>query len=186
MEIISFASSTEFRNWLKKNHKQSSGIWLRIWKINADTVSLTYAEALDEALCFGWIDGQKKTYDRGSWLQRFTPRKADSRWSKKNTEHAERLIKAKKMTSSGLKEIKLAKDDGRWSSAYDSFSSAKVPDDFLKALLKNKKAKEFFETLNKTNLYSICYRLQTAKRVETRERRIKDIIKMLENGEKFH
>lgn len=186
MEMMSFASSSEFRNWLKKNHNQSSGIWLRIRKVSAGTPTVTYAEALDEALCFGWIDGQKKSHDSHSWLQKFTPRKSGSRWSKKNTEHAERLIKVKKMASSGLREVDAAKSDGRWKSAYDSFSSAKVPDDFLQELAKNKKAKAFFETLNKTNLYSICYRLQTAKKTETREKRIKAIIKMLENGEKFH
>ncbi len=186
MEMLSFPTSIEFRNWLKKNHKESSGIWLRIWKMNAGMPTVTYAEALDEALCFGWIDSQKKPYDDRSWLQKFTPRKPGSSWSKKNTEHAERLIKAKKMTLSGVKEIKAAKSDGRWKSAYDSFSESKVPDDFLKALAKNKKAKAFFETLNKTNLYSISYRLQTAKKTETREKRIKAIIEMLANGEKFH
>jgi uncharacterized protein YdeI (YjbR/CyaY-like superfamily) len=186
MEILSFESSIEFRNWLKKNRNDYSGIWLRIRKVSAGTPTVTYAEALDEALCFGWIDGQKKPYDSRSWLQKFTPRRSGSRWSKKNTEHAERLIKAKKMTSAGLREVNAAKSDGRWKSAYDSFSNAKVPDDFLKELAKNKKAKEFFATLNKTNLFSISYRLQTAKKAETRERRIKTIIKMLENGEKFH
>jgi uncharacterized protein YdeI (YjbR/CyaY-like superfamily) len=186
METRSFPTSAEFRKWLKKNHDESVGIWLRIWKISAETPSLTYAEALDEALCFGWIDGQKKAYDSKSWLQKFTPRKSRSQWSKKNTEHAARLIKTKKMTTSGLREIQAAKSDGRWKAANDSFSTAKVPEDFLKALAKNKKAKAFFETLNKTNLYSICYRLQTAKKAETRERRIKDIIKMLGRGEKFH
>lgn len=186
MERLSFPSSIEFRNWLKNNHDESSGIWLRIWKVSSGTPTVTYAEALDEALCFGWIDGQKKPCDSRSWLQKFTPRKPGSRWSKKNTEHAERLIKAKKMTLSGLREVKAAKSDGRWKSAYNSFSQAKVPDDFLKELAKNKKAKKFFETLNKTNLYSISYRLQTAKKDETRQRRIKAIIKMLESGEKFH
>ena len=171
---------------VKKNHKQSSGIWLRIWKVNTEHPTVTYAEALDEALCFGWIDGQKKAYDKGSWLQRFTPRRSGSGWSKKNTEHAERLIKSKKMTASGLQEIKAAKSDGRWKSAYESFSNTKMPDDFLKELAKNKKAMEFFKTLNKTNLYSISYRLQTAKKTETREKRMKVIIKMRENGEKFH
>lgn len=185
MEVLSFPSPTEFRKWLQKNHAEPSGIWLRIWKASAETATVTYAEALDEALCFGWIDGQKKPYDGQSWLQKFTPRRAGSRWSKKNTDHAERLIKAKKMTRSGLREINAAKSDGRWKSAYDSFSNAKVPDDFLKKLAKNKKAKEFFKTLNKTNLYSISYRLQTAKKSETREKRISAIIKMLENGEKF-
>jgi len=186
MKTLSFATSTQFRMWLKKNYKESSGIWLRIFKKDVGIPTLTYAEALDEALCFGWIDGQKKSYDKQSWLQKFTPRKPTSQWSKKNTEHVVRLIKAKKMMPSGLKEVNAAKDDGRWNTAYDSFSNAKVPDDFLKELAKNKKAKAFFKTLNKTNLYSISYRLQTAKKAETREKRMKAIIKMLENGEKFH
>lgn len=185
MEILSFPSPLEFRSWLKKNHKECAGIWLRIWKVSSETPTVTYAEALDEALCFGWIDGQKKPHDSHSWLQRFTPRKPSSRWSRKNTEHAERLIKAKKMTPSGLREVQAAKSDGRWESAYDSFSNAKVPEDFLKELAKNKKAKAFFETLNKTNLYSISYRLQTAKKAETREKRIKEIIQKLARGEKF-
>ena len=185
-KMLSFSSPVEFRIWLKRNHNESSGIWLRIWKMNSGTPTVTYAQALDEALCFGWIDGQKKLYDSRSWLQKFTPRKTGSRWSKKNTEHAERLVKSKKMTPSGLREINAAKSDGRWESAYDSFSAAKVPEDFLKELDKNKKAKAFFQTLNRTNLYSISYRIQTAKKAETRARKIKDIVKMLERSEKFH
>jgi uncharacterized protein YdeI (YjbR/CyaY-like superfamily) len=186
MEIRSFQSSVDFRKWLLKNHDKSSGIWLRIAKVDAGIMTVTYAEALDEALCFGWIDGQKKSGDSRFWLQRFTPRKPNSQWSKKNTEHAERLMKAKKMAPSGLREIGAAKSDGRWKAAYDSFGTAVVPQDFLKELAKNKKAKAFFETLNKTNLYSISYRLQTAKKAETRANRIKAIIKMLESGKKFH
>ena len=186
IEKQSLTTSNKIRPRLKKNHKEFSGIWLRIWKTNAGTPTVTYAEALDEALCFGWIDGQKKPYDSESWLQKFTPRKPGSRWSKKNTEHVERLIKAKKMTSAGLREVEAAKKDGRWKTAYDSFSNSKIPDDFLKELAKNKKAQEFFKTLNKTNLYSISYRLQTSKKPETREKRIQTIIKMLESGEKFH
>jgi uncharacterized protein YdeI (YjbR/CyaY-like superfamily) len=186
METLSFPSSVEFRIWLKKNHDKTSGIWLRIWKLDAGNQTVTYAEALDEALCFGWIDGQKKPCDSLSWLQKFTPRRLGSQWSKKNTEHAERLIQAGQMMPAGLREVDAAKNDGRWNAAYDSFANAEAPEDFLNALKKNKKAKVFFETLNKTNLYSICYRLQTAKKVETRERRIKVIIEMLERGEKFH
>jgi uncharacterized protein YdeI (YjbR/CyaY-like superfamily) len=186
MEMISFSTSAEFRLWLQKNHDTSSGIWLRIWKIDSEVPTVTYADALDEALCFGWIDGQKKSYDARSWLQKFTPRKSGSRWSKKNTEHVERLVKAKKMTPAGLREVKAAQADGRWKAAYDSFGAAEVPEDFMKELKKNKKAKAFFETLNKTNLYSICYRLQTAKKPETRKKRIETIITMLAKGEKFH
>jgi len=184
-DVCSFQSQSEFRNWLKRNHDESSGIWLRIFKASAEIPTVTYAEALDEALCFGWIDGQKKPYDSQSWIQKFTPRRVRSKWSKRNTEHVARLIKAKKMTPAGLREVKAAKADGRWSTAYDSFSNAKVPDDFLKRLAKNKKASAFFKTLNKTNLYSISYRLQTAKKPETREKRIQAFLKMLENGETF-
>jgi len=186
MEILSFPSSRDFRTWLAKNHRQSGGIWLRICKKGSGAATVTYAEALDQALCFGWIDGQKKPYDEQSWLQKFTPRRPKGGWSKNNTEHAERLINSGEMAPAGLKEVEAAKADGRWKTAYDSFGNATVPEDFLKALAKNKKAKAFFETLNKTNLYSIAYRLQTAKKPETREKRMQKIIEMLGRGEKFH
>jgi uncharacterized protein YdeI (YjbR/CyaY-like superfamily) len=186
METLSFASAAEFRAWLETNHKNSAGIWLRIWKANSGTPTVTYAEALGEALCFGWIDGQKKSFDSGSWLQKFTPRRSGSHWSKKNTEHAERLIRTGRMAAAGLEEVEAARRDGRWETAYDSFRTAEVPEDFLQALRRNTKANAFFETLNKTNRYSICYRLQTARKAETRQRRIEKIIKMLESGEKFH
>ena len=186
IEILSFKSPREFRAWLAKNHGQSSGVMLRIYKKGSGATSLTYAEALDQALCYGWIDGQKKPGDGGSWLQRFTPRRPNSGWSKNNTQRAQRLIESGEMTPAGLKEVKAAKGDGRWKAAYDSFSKATIPDDFVQALAKAKKAKAFFETLNRTNLYSIAYRLQTAKKRETRNRRIKTIIAMLSRGEKFH
>jgi uncharacterized protein YdeI (YjbR/CyaY-like superfamily) len=186
METISFVSWRDFRAWLAKNHDRSDGILLRIYKKDSGVASVTYAEALDQALCFGWIDGQKKPYDNESWLQKFTPRRARSGWSKKNTEHAERLIKSGEIASAGLKEVKAAKEDGRWGAAYDSFSTAAVPDDFLKELGRIKKANAFFQTLNKTNLYSIVYRLQTAKKPETREKRMRAIIDKLARGEKFH
>jgi len=186
MQILTFVSSPEFRAWLANNHSQSDGLWLRIYKKDSAVPTVTYVEALDQALCFGWIDGQKKPHDNQSWLQKFTPRRAKSGWSKINAQHAERLIKSGEMAPGGLKEIKAAKADGRWKAAYDSFSNANVPDDFLKELAKNKKATAFFETLNKTNLYSIAYRLQTAKKPETRVKRIQAIIEMLGRGEKFH
>jgi uncharacterized protein YdeI (YjbR/CyaY-like superfamily) len=186
MKTMSFTSSRDFRAWLAKNHSQSEGILLRIYKKDTGAATVTYAEALDQALCFGWIDGQKKPYDKRSWLQKFTPRRPGSGWSKNNTRHAERLIKSGEMTPAGLREVKAAKADGRWKAAYDSFSNAAVPDDFLKKLAQNNVAKDFFETLNKTNLYSIAYRLQTAKKPETRERRMQGIIEKLERGEKFH
>ncbi len=186
MKTMSFKSPRDFRTWLAKNHTQSDGIWLRIYKKDSGAATVTYAEALDQALCFGWIDGQKQTYDKQSWLQRFTPRRPKSGWSKTNTRHAERLIKSGEMASAGLKEVSAAKADGRWRAAYDSSSNAAVPDDFLTVLAKNKKAKTFFETLNKANLYSITYRLQTAKKPETREKRMRAIVEMFARGEKFH
>jgi len=186
MEIMSCTSSAEFRAWLRDNHSQSDGIWLRVYKKNSGVASVTYAEALDQVLCFGWIDGQKKPYDDQSWLTRFTPRRPKSGWSRINTQHAQRLIESGEMAPAGLKEVNAAKADGRWKAAYDSFGKAVVPDDFLKELGRNRKAKAFFATLNKTNLYSIVYRLQTAKKSETRERWKQRIIQMLERGEKFH
>lgn len=186
MEIVAFKSPRDFRAWLAKNHSRSSGIWLRIYKKDSARTSVTYAEALDQALCYGWIDGQKKSYDPHSWLQKFTPRHSKSGWSKINTQHVKRLTKSGEMTPAGLEAVNAAKADGRWTAAYDSFSDTTVPADFLKALTKNKKAKAFFETLNKTNIYSITYRLQTAKKPETRERRMKLILTMLTQHKKFH
>jgi uncharacterized protein YdeI (YjbR/CyaY-like superfamily) len=186
MKTLSFASAAELRAWLAKNNGQSNGILLRIYKKASGVASVSYAEALDQALCYGWIDGQKLPADEQSWLQTFTPRRPKSGWSKKNTEHAERLVKSGDMTAAGLEEIVAAKTDGRWQAAYDSFGSASIPDDFIKLIAANKKAKSFFETLNQTNLYSIAYRLQTAKRPETRQKRMQAIIEMLARGEKFH
>lgn len=171
---------------MEKNHAGSDGVGLRIFKKDSGEKSITYAEALDEALCFGWIDGQKKAFDELSWVQKFTPRRAKSGWSKRNTEHVERLIKAGQMTRAGLEVVEAAKADGRWQAAYDSQRNAAPPEDFLKALAKDKKAKAFFATLNKANIYSIVYRLQTAKTPETREKRMKMILDMLSCGEKFH
>lgn len=184
-DILSPKSVKEWQTWLKKNHARSNGIWLQIQKKSSTERSPTYAEALDVALCYGWIDGQKNRKDENSWLQRFTPRRPRSVWSKKNTEHAERLIRAGKMKAPGLAEIEAAKKDGRWKAAYDSPSNANIPADFLKALKQNKRAEAFFNSLNKTNLYSIAYRLQTAKTPETREKRMKLILEMMAKGEKF-
>jgi uncharacterized protein YdeI (YjbR/CyaY-like superfamily) len=186
MKTMSFASSRDFRVWLAKNHSRSDGIWLRIYKKGSRVATVTYADALDQALCFGWIDGQKKPYDEQSWLQKFTPRRAKSGWSKKNTQHAERLIASGEMAPAGAKEVNAAKADGRWTMAYDAFGSATMPADFLQQLARNRKAKAFFGTLNKTNLYSIVYRLQTAKKPETRVKRMQAIIEKLARGEKFH
>jgi len=186
LKALTFRSSAEFQSWLEINHAVLDGIWLRICKRDSGERSVTYAEALDQSLCYGWIDGQKQAHDECSWLQKFTPRRVKSGWSKINTEHAERLIKTKQMTRAGFEAVEAAKADGRWQAAYDSPRNAVLPDDFLKALNKDKKAKAFFETLSKTNIYSIVYRLQTAKKPETREKRKKMILEMLARGEKFH
>jgi uncharacterized protein YdeI (YjbR/CyaY-like superfamily) len=187
-EILSFRSSSEFRKWLAANRRQSDGIWLRIFKKDSGKPSITYAEALDEALCFGWIDGQKQRHDDSSWLQRFTRRRPKSGWSKINTQHAERLIQAGRMKRAGQTEIDAAKRDGRWTAAYDSPSKATFPENFLVAVRRNKKAKAlaFFESLHKANRYAIAYRLQTAKKPETKQRRIEIILAMLAKGEAFH
>jgi uncharacterized protein YdeI (YjbR/CyaY-like superfamily) len=186
IDIFSPRSAKEWETWLKLNHASSKGVWLCIQKKSSAEKSPTYAEALDVALCYGWIDGQKNPHNESSWLQRFTPRRPRSNWSKNNTKHAERLIKAGKMKAAGLAEIEAAKKDGRWKAAYDSASKATIPEDFLKALSRNKKAEEFFKSLNKANLYAIAYRLQTAKKPETREKRMKTILAMMARGEKFH
>jgi uncharacterized protein YdeI (YjbR/CyaY-like superfamily) len=147
---------------------------------------VTYVEALDEALCFGWIDGQVKSFDELSWLQKFTPRRLKSQWSQRNTLHVERLIKAGAMSAAGLKAVEAAKADGRWQAAYSSPRNAIPPEDFLKELARNKKAKAFFESLNKANVYAIVYRLQTARKPETRKKRMQLILAMMRQGKKFH
>lgn len=182
----SFRSSKELRAWMAKEHARARGLLLRIYKKDAGVPSVTYAEALDQALCFGWIDGQKLPFDADSWVQKFTPRGAKSGWSKKNVAHVNRLTREDQMTPAGLKEVEAAKADGRWATAYDSSANATVPAEFVEALARNAKAKQFYATLNKANLYSIAYRLQTAKRPETKTKRIKLIIDMLARGEKFH
>ena len=186
LPVLSFESPKTFERWLAANHTSPAGIWLRISKRNSPEKSVTYAEALDVALCYGWIDGQKNRFDDQSWLQRFTPRRAKSPWSKINTRHAERLISAGKMKPAGLKQIEAAREDGRWDRAYDSHRTFTLPKNFLKELAKDKKAKAFFGSLSRGNKYAIAYRLQTAKRPETKEKRLKMIIEMLKKGEKYH
>jgi uncharacterized protein YdeI (YjbR/CyaY-like superfamily) len=185
-EILSFKTPAAFRRWLARNKDRTEGIWLRSFKKDSGEKTISYREALDEALCYGWIDGQRRSHDAVSYVTKFTPRRSRSMWSKINTAHAERLIQAGRMTAAGLKQVEAAKADGRWQAAYDSPRNATVPDDFLRLLGENKKAKAFFETLNKTNRYSIAYRLQTAKKPETRERRLHQILAMMKRGEKFH
>ena len=186
IEILAFASSKEWEQWLACNHKLLQCVWLRFYKKDAGLPSVSYDEALDEALCYGWIDGQLKPYDKKSWLRKFTPRRPKSPWSKRNIEHVRRLIKSRSMKPAGLKEAAAAKVDGRWKNAYDPGSTMTMPVDFLKRLSRMKKAKEFFDTLNKANTYAIAWRLQTAKKHETREKRMKAILAMLAKREQFH
>ena len=182
---MEFQPAETFETWLIKNHGNSTGLRLKIFKKIRKKKTISYAEALDVALCYGWIDGQKQAHDEQAWLQKFCPRRTKSIWSKKNTEHVERLINEGRMRPAGLKAVEEAKADGSWGKAYDPPSKMTIPEDFLKELSKNKKAEASFRGLNKTNLFSIGFRLQTAKKQETREKRMKEIIEMLAKGEKF-
>ncbi len=185
LPIVSFENQKQWEKWLAQ-HYSSTGIWLRFYKKASKIATITYTEALEEALCYGWIDGQAKKFDEVSYLQRFTPRRKKSIWSKINTQHVERLIKEVRMKEPGLKAVEEAKADGRWEKAYDSPSTMTIPADFLKELMKNKEAYEFYQTLTKANTFAIAYRLQTAKKPETFEKRKKQILAMLQKGEKFH
>jgi len=184
--VLSFETKEDLRSWLEKNHSSADGVWLRLNKKNSGLTLIFYAEALDEALCFGWIDGQLKTWDEKSYIQKFTPRRAKSIWSKKNIDNFERLVKDGRMQVPGQRAADSAKADGRWTNAYDSPANMKVPEYFLKELKKDKKAYAFYKTLNRVNTYAIAWRLQTAKKPETREKRIKAFIEMLSRGEKLH
>jgi uncharacterized protein YdeI (YjbR/CyaY-like superfamily) len=172
--------------WLRKNHATSSGVWLRIAKKGAAVRSVSYLQAIDCALCFGWIDGQKKSDDESYWLQRFTPRSEKSIWSKINRAKAIRLIELGQMSAAGLREVERAKRDGRWEGAYDSPSGATIPADFQAVLNKIPRAKAFFATLDSRNRYAVLFRIQTAKKAETRAKRIKQFAKMLSQHEKIY
>ncbi len=184
--VMFFETPQEFEQWLVQNHVGHQGIWLRMFKKGTKKPSLNYAQALDVALCYGWIDGQSKSYDDESWIQRFTIRGKKSIWSIRNTEHVERLTKAGLMKPSGQAAIDAAKADGRWDNAYASSKNAEMPPDFIAALNNNPKAKAFFETINSANVYAIYFRIKTVKKAETRERKIKEFVVMLERGETVH
>ena len=184
--ILPFASKTKWADWLAKQQDKSSGVWLKLAKKDSQIDSVTYEEALDVALCYGWIDGQKKGFDDKYWLQKFTPRGKKSIWSKINTEKVERLIASGEMKPAGLKAIEAAKQDGRWEAAYASQKNITIPEDFQATLDKNKKAKAFFGTLKSAERYSFLFRLHNAKKAETRAKRIQQFIEMLEKGEKIH
>jgi len=186
LPVLAFATQKHFEQWLAKNFDKQDGLWLRFFKKDSGEKTITYAQALDEALCYGWIDGQLKKYDDKSYLQKFTPRRAKSVWSKRNIEHIERLTSLGKMRPPGIAMMEKAKAGGSWAAAYDSHSTMTVPEDFLKELEKDKKAKAFFESLNKTNKYAIVWRLQTAKKPETKAGRMAAILEMLVKEQKFH
>lgn len=186
VESIAFDSAEDFEAWLAENHDTPAGIWLKLRKKSPGVVTLDYAQALDVALCYGWIDGQKARLDDQWWLQRFTPRRPRSRWSKVNRDKVAALIEQGRMRPPGLAEIDRAKADGRWEAAYDSPKTAVVPDDLAAALTATPTAAAFFETLDRQNRYSILHRVQEAKRAETRARRIEKYVAMLAKGETLH
>jgi uncharacterized protein YdeI (YjbR/CyaY-like superfamily) len=184
--IILFKTQDEFEEWLSKEHDKAPGVWLKFAKKGSGVTSTNYAESLDVALCYGWIDGQSKKFDDTFYLQKFTPRGKRSIWSKINKGHVARLIKDKRMQPAGMAAIEAAKKDGRWDLAYDSPKDMKIPKDFMSEVERDKKRLAFFNTLNKTNRYAIAWRLQTAKKPETRERRMQVLLSMLDKGEKLH
>ena len=186
LPVVEFATRAEWAEWLAAEHAASAGVWLKIARKDAGTASVSYSDALDVALCHGWIDGPKDRLDERFWLQRFTPRKPRSRWSKRNRGRAEALIASAEMGPAGLREIERARADGRWDAAYDSHSTATVPDDLLAALERNEAAREFFAALDSNNRYAILYRVQEARRPETRARRIAKYVAMLSEGRRIH
>lgn len=185
LPILAFADAGAWETWLVAN-AASKGLWLKIAKKDSGIATVTYAGALDVALCHGWIDGQKRGFDGDYFLQRFTPRRPKGLWSKINIGHAERLIAEGRMRPGGQREIDAAKADGRWDAAYDGARNMEIPPELAAALAKNKKARTFFETLDKTNRYSVCWRVQTAKKPDTKAKRVEALVAMLARGEKIH
>jgi uncharacterized protein YdeI (YjbR/CyaY-like superfamily) len=186
LPVLVFATARAWSEWLKVNHASSRGVWLKFAKKGADTTSISYADALDRALSWGWIDGQKNACDDAWWLQRFSPRTATSPWSKINCTKAEALIAAGRMESPGVAEVERAKRDGRWGRAYDGSRVSTVPPDLVTALARNARARQFFETLDRANRYAILYRLQTAKTPETRAERITRFVALCARHETIH
>ena len=181
-----FKSVNAFEAWLKKNHATSEGLWLKIAKRGSNEPSVTYPEAVEIALCWGWIDGQKKSLDDQHYLQRFTPRRARSVWSRINVNKVQALIEAGRMQAPGQAQIEAAKADGRWARAYDGARTSTVPEDLQAALNAEPAAKAFFASINASNRYAILWRIQTAARAETRARRVAQLVEMLARGETIH
>jgi len=186
LPIQSFKTQADWAVWLEGHYAASKGLWLRLAKKTSGVESVNYTEALDVALCYGWIDSQKKSYDDATWLQKFTPRSKKSIWSKVNRDRVVRLTESGRMHAAGLAEVAHAQHDGRWDAAYESQRKAAVPDDLQAALDKNKKAKVFFATLKGSNRYAVLFRIYTAKKPETRAKRIAQFIEMLSKGEMLH
>lgn len=186
LPILEFATQQDWEAWLAEHYADPTGIWLKIAKKATGVLSISYSEALEGALCYGWIDGQKAAFDERYWLQKFTPRRAKSIWSQINCDKATSLIEAGKIQPAGLHQVELAKADGRWEAAYVGQSKATVPDDLQKALDKNPQAHDFFLTLNSVNRYAILFRIQTARKAETRATRIQKFVDMLAKGEKLY
>ena len=186
LPVLGVPDRGAWESWLTEHHASSPGVWLKIAKKGSGTPGLSYPEALEIAICFGWIDGQKGRLDDEHWLQRFTPRKPGSRWSKINTEKAAGLIEAGAMRPAGMREVELAREDGRWDAAYAGQRDMGVPDDLASALAADDEARAFFATLSSANRYAILYRIGDAKRPETRARRIAKYVAMLAAGETIH
>ncbi|WP_375760100.1 YdeI family protein [Corallococcus exercitus] len=186
LPVVPFASEKAWEKWLEKHHADSPGVWVKLAKLESGIPSVTYPQALEVALCYGWIDGQKDAFDAEYWLQRFTPRKPRSKWSKINCGKVEALVASGRMKPAGLREVEAARADGRWEAAYAGSKTIEVPEDLTLALSKNPKAQAFFSTLKSANRYAILYRLHDAKKPETRARRLEKFIAMLEAGETLH
>ncbi|WP_438503362.1 YdeI/OmpD-associated family protein [Corallococcus aberystwythensis] len=186
LPVVPFASEKAWEKWLEKHHTDAPGVWVKLAKLESGIPSVTYAQALEVALCYGWIDGQKDSFDAEYWLQRFTPRKPRSKWSKINCGKVEALVAAGRMKPAGLREVEAARADGRWEAAYAGSKTIEVPADLTAALEKNPKAKAFFATLKSANRYAILFRLHDAKKPETRVRRLEKFVAMLEAGETLH
>lgn len=185
-ETLSFHSAGEWNAWLAEHHADSAGVWLRLAKRGAGIGGLVYDEALEVALRYGWIDARKSSLDGTHWLQRFTPRAARSRWSKINRDRAEELIARGAMTPAGLRQVELAKADGRWEAAYAGQRTMSVPDDLRQALDANPAARDFFAGLDSRNRYAILYRLHDARKPETRAKRLATFVAMLAEGRRIH
>jgi len=186
LPVIAFKSQQAWHAWLGSQPAQSKGLWLKLAKKSSGIASVSRQEAVDMALCHGWIDGQLDSFDDKYWLIRFTPRQSTSKWSEKNRARALELVEMRQMRAAGLKEIERAKKDGRWDAAYAAQSTAQVPDDLRAALAKNKTAKNFFETLDSKNRYAILHRIHTARKAETRTARIEKFVSMLIEGKTIY